>query len=108
MQLSSKLKALPHTVVQLLQEMLQRLETDHGHVLVSHALSLLVCTRHGLLHDELQQLLSYAHLLNGTKMTSYIWTALIIRCFETFVCSDEFVDSLCVATSKSYLQTATL
>ena len=64
-QLSSKLKSMPHTVVQLLQEIMQRLETDHGQPLVSMALSLLLVSRHGLLLDELQQLLSYAQLLNG-------------------------------------------
>ena len=46
-QVTNKLKSMSHTTQQLLQEVLQRLETDHGVDLVSTTLSLLICTRDG-------------------------------------------------------------
>ncbi len=46
-QVMEKLKSLPHTVPQLLQEILARLEEDHGKQVVSTAMGLLVCTRTG-------------------------------------------------------------
>lgn len=46
-QVTSKLKSLPQTVPQMLQEVLSRLETDLGQEVVSLAMSLLVCSRDG-------------------------------------------------------------
>ena len=42
-----KLKSLPHTIQQLLLEVLGRLENDYGYELVSISLSLLFCARNG-------------------------------------------------------------
>ena len=57
--------SLPHTVPQLLQEILSRLESDHGVQLVSTALSLLVCSRHGLTEEELKGVLGLHSTLGG-------------------------------------------
>ena len=46
-QISTKLKSLQHTVPTILQDVLARLETDHGKSLIATALSLLVCSRDG-------------------------------------------------------------
>ncbi|XP_012935535.1 telomerase protein component 1 [Aplysia californica] len=56
---SDKLKGLPHTTAQMLQEVLERLESDHGVKLVSTALCLLACARDGLYPEELYELLSW-------------------------------------------------
>ena len=46
-QMGNKLKSLPHTLPQLLGEVLARLEEDHGESLVAAALCLLACSRNG-------------------------------------------------------------
>lgn len=51
--ITGKLKMLPHTVPHLLQEILRRLEEDHGQELVAAALTLLVCTRNGEIENLL-------------------------------------------------------
>ena len=63
--MTNKLKALPHTVPHLLQEVMTRLELDHGADVTADALSLLVCSRNGLTLEELQLLLSYSQLLKS-------------------------------------------
>ena len=45
--MTAKLKSIPHTMTQLLGEILERLEADHGREVLSAALSLLVCSRNG-------------------------------------------------------------
>ncbi|XP_013407026.1 telomerase protein component 1 isoform X1 [Lingula anatina] len=67
--ITEKLKSLPHTVPLLLQEVLARLEQDHGQSLVSTALTLLVCARKGLFEEELHMLLSYHQKLQHVKYT---------------------------------------
>ncbi|XP_013380843.2 telomerase protein component 1-like [Lingula anatina] len=67
--ITEKLKSLPHTVPLLLQEVLARLEQDHGQLLVSTALTLLVCARKGLFEEELHMLLSYHQKLQHVKYT---------------------------------------
>lgn len=47
LQVTSKLKSLPQTVPQMLQEVLGRLESDLGQEVVALAMSLLVCSRDG-------------------------------------------------------------
>ena len=42
-----RLKSIPHTIPQLLQEVLGRLEEDHGKNNIATALGLLTCTRNG-------------------------------------------------------------
>ncbi|XP_021378535.1 telomerase protein component 1-like [Mizuhopecten yessoensis] len=68
-QVSSKLKSLPHTVQQLLQEVLARLENDLGKETVVMAMSLLICAREGLDAEELHELLSLKSLLGSTKIS---------------------------------------
>ena len=71
-QLTNKLKALPHTVAHLLQEVMTRLELDHGADVTSDALSLLVCCRNGLQPEELQMLLSFSQLLKRECSFSFL------------------------------------
>ncbi|XP_064629950.1 telomerase protein component 1-like [Lineus longissimus] len=65
--ISDKLKSMPHTVSQLLQVVLERLESDLGVDLVTMAMSLLTCARNGLMEHELHSLLSYSKLLDKKK-----------------------------------------
>ena len=46
-QVSERLKRMSQTISALLQEVMQRLEVDHGKDLLSTALTLLVCAREG-------------------------------------------------------------
>jgi telomerase protein component 1 len=48
---------LPDEVEGLLQQVIERFEQDHGRELVESALSLLECSRHGLLESEMLELL---------------------------------------------------
>ena len=57
-QVSSKIRQMSSTVAGLLQEILQRLEEEHGSELVSTALSLLVIAQNGLQENELSSLLA--------------------------------------------------
>ncbi|XP_033757244.1 LOW QUALITY PROTEIN: telomerase protein component 1-like [Pecten maximus] len=66
---SNKLKSLPHTVQQLLQEVLARLENDLGKETVIMAMSLLICAREGLDAEELHELLSLKLLLGNTRIS---------------------------------------
>ena len=50
-QINDKLKELPHTTAQMLQEVLTRLEEEHG-VALSSALSSLACVRDGKLESS--------------------------------------------------------
>ncbi|XP_050397784.2 telomerase protein component 1 [Patella vulgata] len=67
--MSQKLKSLPHTIPALLQEILLRLETDHGCDLISTTLCLLVSVRNGLLSEELWDLLNYQRILGKSRFT---------------------------------------
>ncbi|PVD30085.1 hypothetical protein C0Q70_09346 [Pomacea canaliculata] len=57
--MASRLKSMPHTTPQLLQEVLVRMEGDHGVDIVSITLCLLLCSRDGLFPEELQDLLAW-------------------------------------------------
>eukprot|EP01105_Mastigella_eilhardi_P019923 TRINITY_DN470_c0_g1_i2.p1 TRINITY_DN470_c0_g1~~TRINITY_DN470_c0_g1_i2.p1 ORF type:complete len:2366 (+),score=662.97 TRINITY_DN470_c0_g1_i2:216-7313(+) len=52
-QLTEKIKSLPPTMGKLFDEVLGRLEGDHGRALVGQALSVLACSRGGLREEEL-------------------------------------------------------
>ena len=54
---TERIASLPHTVEELFEQVLERLERDHGRELVESALSLLDCSRHGLLESEMLELL---------------------------------------------------
>ncbi|XP_077996822.1 telomerase protein component 1-like [Glandiceps talaboti] len=64
---SQRIKSMAQTVSALLQEVMIRLEIDHGKQLISTALSLLVCVRDGLLEDELHALLSISEMMGDMK-----------------------------------------
>ncbi|XP_059178831.1 telomerase protein component 1-like [Physella acuta] len=65
--ITDKLKSLPHTTSQMLQEVLVRLEEDHGKNLVSTALCLLACVREGLYPEELYELLNWCKCFDSGK-----------------------------------------
>ena len=54
---TERIARLPDDVPVLFQQLLERLEHDHGRELVRNALSLLACSRHGLLESEVLELL---------------------------------------------------
>ncbi len=56
-QLTDRIKALAEDIPGLFNQMLERLEADHGRELVSEAFSLIGCSRYGLSETELLQLL---------------------------------------------------
>jgi hypothetical protein len=51
-QLAARIDSLPNNVPELLDQVLVRLEGDCGDSYIRDALSLLVCSRGGLLHAE--------------------------------------------------------
>jgi len=55
--LTERIADLPDTLSALFEQVLERLEHDHGQELVHSALSLLACSHHGLLESELLDLL---------------------------------------------------
>lgn len=57
-QLTARIEALGEDIPKLFDQMLVRLEKDHGHELVSEVFSLLGCSRHGLSEAELLDLLA--------------------------------------------------
>lgn len=54
---TERIKSLPGDVPVLFEQVLERLERDHGKELIKSALSLLECSRHGLLETEMLELL---------------------------------------------------
>lgn len=54
---TERIVSLPEDVPFLFEQVLERLEDDHGGELVKDALSLLECSRHGLLETEMLELL---------------------------------------------------
>eukprot|EP00058_Branchiostoma_floridae_P011084 XP_002596572.1 hypothetical protein BRAFLDRAFT_128562 [Branchiostoma floridae] len=66
-QVSQRLRNMAQTVTKLLQEILQRLETDHGRDLVSMAMSLLVSVRSGVSEEDLLGMLSLSRELGEQR-----------------------------------------
>ncbi|XP_066270990.1 telomerase protein component 1-like [Branchiostoma lanceolatum] len=64
---SQRLRNMAQTVTKLLQEILQRLETDHGRDLVSMAMSLLVSVRSGVSEEDLLGMLSLSRELGEQR-----------------------------------------
>lgn len=56
---TERITSLPDDVPMLFEQVLERLEYDHGKELVKSALSLLACARHGLLETEMLELLRH-------------------------------------------------
>ncbi|HLF82648.1 MAG TPA: DUF4062 domain-containing protein, partial [Blastocatellia bacterium] len=54
---TERIASLPEGIAELFEQVLERLERDHGRELVESALSLLECSRHGLLESEMLELL---------------------------------------------------
>eukprot|EP01105_Mastigella_eilhardi_P008303 TRINITY_DN2021_c4_g2_i1.p1 TRINITY_DN2021_c4_g2~~TRINITY_DN2021_c4_g2_i1.p1 ORF type:complete len:1404 (-),score=366.79 TRINITY_DN2021_c4_g2_i1:51-4172(-) len=59
-ELTNKIRAMANSIPALFQDVLARLEQDHGHDLVMHALCLIKASRGGLLEHELLATLGYA------------------------------------------------
>ncbi|XP_030829174.1 telomerase protein component 1 [Strongylocentrotus purpuratus] len=68
-EVSTRLKAMSHTIGTLLQEVLKRLEDDHGLDMINMALALLVSTRDGLYEEDLHYLLSLHQQMKDSKYT---------------------------------------
>ncbi|OGD17713.1 MAG: hypothetical protein A2Y69_05625 [Candidatus Aminicenantes bacterium RBG_13_59_9] len=75
------LKKIPEEVPQLLEQVLERLEQDHGKALVEGALSMLRCSKQGLLESELLELLRKE---GETQMPRAVW-ARLYRSLQTYV-----------------------
>ncbi len=56
-QLTERIKSLPSDMPMLFEQVLERLEHDHGKELAKSALSLLECSRYGLLETEMLEML---------------------------------------------------
>ena len=56
-QVTERIASLPEDVPALFEQVLERLERDHGRELIENALSLLDCSWHGLLENEVLELL---------------------------------------------------
>jgi WD40 repeat protein len=54
---NERIRSLPDSIAALIGQVLQRLEKDHGQQLIANVLSLIACSRHGLLESELLELL---------------------------------------------------
>lgn len=67
---SDKIVSMPETVPGLLEEVLIRLEGDHGLELVRNALCLLECSRGGLLEVEILHILGK----ENKPLPSFIWS----------------------------------
>lgn len=65
--INDKLKELPHTTAQMLQEVLARLEEEHGVDIITTAFSLLSCARDGLYPEELYDLISWSRMIAQKK-----------------------------------------
>ncbi|XP_065187507.1 telomerase protein component 1-like [Sycon ciliatum] len=59
------IKDMPSSIPQLLQGVLQRLESDHGETAMRHMMLLLASTRDGLLESEVQDLLTMCAVVIG-------------------------------------------
>lgn len=70
--LSSELRALPESVELLFEHVLDRVEKDHGKVLVKKALALLECSRYGLSESEMLELLATA---GKNRLPYAIWAS---------------------------------
>ncbi|HLF83633.1 MAG TPA: DUF4062 domain-containing protein, partial [Blastocatellia bacterium] len=71
--LMERIAGLPDDVAGLFEQVLRRLEGDQGEELVRSALSLLECSRHGLLESEMLQLLARA---GEEQLPPSIWARL--------------------------------
>ncbi len=80
LQIMDKLKSLPHTLHQLLQDILTRLEEDHGKDVVATAMSLLICSRNGAYRVSIPRLHS--------RLLRECWSSFLS--FDTFqVCHSQ-------------------
>nr|KAG5700929.1 hypothetical protein BaRGS_034214 [Batillaria attramentaria] len=103
---TSKLKSMSHTTPQLMQEVLQRLETDHGVDLVTTTLSLLICARDGLLSEELFELLAWQAALKAKKEKIQPREMSHAGCYhdlEDTLCSLLFIHAKCMLGQATQL-----
>ncbi len=80
------LKKMPATTATLLQEVLNRLESDHGIELLSSALAILCIVRHGLKEEEMAEILSllFSNRPHEGRIPPIIISQLI-RSLQTFL-----------------------
>jgi telomerase protein component 1 len=105
---SDKIKELGPTVAKLLDGVLQRLEVDHGRDIVEGILSLIACSRGGMLERELLEVLE----LHGVGLTREKWLRLYRALGSFLKPSGEgeeltlslFHEQLNVAVAKRYLK----
>src|SRR4051794_13471000 len=69
-EVSDRIRRMSPTVSKLLEEVLERLETDHGTEIVRTTLSLLDCSRGGLLEVEMLHLLGE----EGKPLPPFVWS----------------------------------
>ena len=83
------LKRMPSTVASLLQDVLLRLETEHGVELLSMALAMLCLVRNGLLEYELSSVLTSFFSSGGDAQVQMalptMVTARLLRSLQTFL-----------------------
>ena len=72
-QITNRIESLPHTIPLLFEQVLMRLEQDHGAHLVRDALCLLQCSIYGLTEEELLRLLKRD---GEDKLPQNIWARL--------------------------------
>jgi hypothetical protein len=105
---TSRIRTLPNDVAALFEQVLERLDRDHGRQLVCSALSLLECSRHGLLETEMLELLARS---GEVQLPLAIWVRLY-RALQFYLrppgdtsegVLDFFHDQLAEATRERYL-----
>ncbi|MCX9011172.1 MAG: DUF4062 domain-containing protein [Candidatus Methanoperedens sp.] len=80
--INERIASLPGDIPTLFEQVLERLEHDHGEGLVNSALSLLECSRHGLLETEMLELLQHE---KGEQFPRAIW-AQLYRSLKFYLC----------------------
>ncbi|MCI0414616.1 hypothetical protein L0222_17705, partial [bacterium] len=110
-ELGSRIRRLPVTVPELFDQVLERLESDFGVLLVRDCMRFLYCGRHGLSGEELQDLLKeHAPNLNAQdqpeKLPDMIWARLYRACqaylFQRSGIIDFFDHQMKVAVGSRY------
>lgn len=78
---TERIQSFPDDINGLFEQVLSRLEEDHGQVLVKDALALIECSRHGLLESEILELLPGE---KGGPLPKAVW-ARFLRSFQFYL-----------------------
>ncbi|EFA74759.1 WD40 repeat-containing protein [Heterostelium album PN500] len=106
-ELNEKIRQLSPTLPRLFDDILNRLETDHGKILVQNALGAIACSRVGLSEDDLITLLARKEL-NEQQLPIGIWSR-VLRGILPFLLQnpdgtfDFFHHQMTLAVQKRYL-----